>query len=90
MPVRIRHPTFAELSLAPALGLKAGGMGSDNRISPSVGDSWKIRSNLTLTLTCVVRYVRDLGRTDGDLGHRVQRIKDLFETGRAQSFASIC
>lgn len=50
----------------PAFGFKAGGLGPDNRISWYVGDSWKIRPNFTLSYG--LRYVRDTGRTDSDLG----------------------
>jgi hypothetical protein len=50
----------------PGFGLPGGGLGPDNRISFYVGDSWKIRRNFTLTGG--VRYVRDTGRTDSDLG----------------------
>jgi hypothetical protein len=50
----------------PAFGLPGGGLGPDNRIQFYGGDTWKIRSNLTLTYG--VRYVRDTGRTDSDLG----------------------
>ena len=49
-----------------AFGLPGGGLGPDNRLSWYVGDSWKLRPNFTLTLG--VRYVRDTGRTDSDLG----------------------
>jgi hypothetical protein len=49
----------------PSFGFPFGGLGPDNRISWYVGDSWKIRSNLTLTYG--LRYVRDTGRTDSDL-----------------------
>jgi hypothetical protein len=49
----------------PSFGFPAGGLGPDNRISWYVGDSWKIRPNLTLTYG--LRYVRDTGRTDSDL-----------------------
>jgi hypothetical protein len=49
----------------PALGFPAGGLGPDNRLGLYVGDSWKIRSNFTMSLG--VRYVRDTGRTDSDL-----------------------
>jgi hypothetical protein len=49
----------------PALGFPAGGLGPDNRLGLYVGDSWKIRPNLTLTPG--LRYVRDTGRTDSDL-----------------------
>jgi len=49
----------------PAFGFPLGGLGPDNRIGAYIGDSWKIRPNLTLTYG--VRYVRDTGRTDSDL-----------------------
>ena len=49
----------------PAFGFKGGGLGPDNRVSWYVGDSWKVRPNLTLTYG--LRYVRDTGRTDSDL-----------------------
>jgi hypothetical protein len=50
----------------PSFGYPGGGLGPDNRLSWYVGDSWKIRPNLTLTYG--LRYVRDTGRTDSDLG----------------------
>jgi len=50
----------------PAFGFPAGGSGPDNRISFYVGDAWKLRPNFTLTYG--LRYVRDSGRTDSDLG----------------------
>ncbi len=50
----------------PAFGFPAGGSGPDNRISFYFGDAWKIKPNLTLTYG--LRYVRDSGRTDSDLG----------------------
>jgi Carboxypeptidase regulatory-like domain len=49
----------------PAFGQPFGGNGPDNRIAFYVGDSWKIKQNVTLTYG--VRYVRDTGRTDSDL-----------------------
>jgi len=45
-----------------ALGFPAGGLGPDNRILLYLGDSWKIKSNFTLTYG--FRYERDTGRTD--------------------------
>jgi Carboxypeptidase regulatory-like domain len=50
----------------PAFGFPAGGSGPDNRISLYVGDAWKLAPNFTLTYG--LRYVRDSGRTDSDLG----------------------
>jgi hypothetical protein len=50
----------------PAFGFPAGASGPDNRISLYFGDAWKIKPNLTLTYG--LRYVRDTGRTDSDLG----------------------
>ncbi|MFZ0733465.1 MAG: carboxypeptidase regulatory-like domain-containing protein [Candidatus Sulfotelmatobacter sp.] len=50
----------------PALGFPAGGLGPDNRISLYIGDSWKVRTNLTVALG--LRWERDTGRTDSDLG----------------------
>jgi hypothetical protein len=49
----------------PAFGAPFGGTGPDNRVAFYVGDSWKVKSNVTLTYG--VRYVRDTGRTDSDL-----------------------
>jgi carboxypeptidase family protein len=50
----------------PALGFPAGGLGPDNRMAFYIGDSWKIRRNLTISPG--LRWVRDTGRTDSDLG----------------------
>jgi hypothetical protein len=49
----------------PALGFPAGGLGPDNRLGLYVGDSWKVKPNLTLSVG--VRYDRDTGRVDSDL-----------------------
>jgi len=49
-----------------AFGFPGGGLGPDNRFSWYIGDSWKIKRNFTLTAG--LRYVRDTGRTDSDLG----------------------
>ena len=48
----------------PALGFPAGGQ-HDNRLQWYIGDNWRIRPNLNLTLA--IRYVRDTGRSDADL-----------------------
>jgi hypothetical protein len=48
----------------PSFGYPAGG-NFDTRIEFYVGDSWKIRPNLTLSYG--LHYVRDTGRTDSDL-----------------------
>ncbi len=48
-----------------AFGFPAGGLGPDNRFYWYVGDSWKVKPNLTLTYG--LRYMRDSGRTDSDL-----------------------
>jgi hypothetical protein len=48
-----------------AFGFPFGGIGPDNRLGLYVGDSWKVKPNLTLTYG--VRYDRDTGRTDSDL-----------------------
>src|ERR1700683_731696 len=49
-------------TLTAALGFPAGGLGPDNRVLLYLGDSWKIKSNFTLTYG--LRYERDTGRTD--------------------------
>jgi hypothetical protein len=51
---------FTEL---PAFKLAAGGQ-FDNRFQAYLGDSWKIKPNLTLTYG--LRYVRDTGRTNSE------------------------
>ncbi|HEX3436871.1 MAG TPA: TonB-dependent receptor, partial [Pseudacidobacterium sp.] len=53
-------------TLEPALGFPAGGLGPDNRIGIYFGDVWKYSSNSTITLG--IRWDRDTGRTDSDLG----------------------
>lgn len=53
-------------SAKPAFGLAGGGQGPDHRFSWYIGDSWKVRSNFTVTFG--LRYVRDTARTDTDLG----------------------
>ncbi|HEY1658208.1 MAG TPA: carboxypeptidase regulatory-like domain-containing protein [Candidatus Sulfotelmatobacter sp.] len=45
-----------------ALGFPAGGLGPDNRVLLYLGDSWKVKSNFTLSYG--LRYERDTGRTD--------------------------
>jgi len=49
----------------PAVGYPAGGLGPDNRFAAYIGDTWKIRPNLTMIYG--LRYVRDTNRTDSDL-----------------------
>jgi hypothetical protein len=53
-------------SAKSAFGYPGGGLGPDNRLSLYLGDNWKIRHNFNLTLG--LRYSRDTGRTDTDLG----------------------
>jgi len=43
-----------------------GGESADTRVQFYVGDVWKVRPNLSVTAG--LRYVRDSGRTDSDLG----------------------
>ncbi|MFL6439317.1 MAG: carboxypeptidase regulatory-like domain-containing protein [Terriglobales bacterium] len=49
---------------APAFGFPSGGQ-FDNRFQWYLGDTWKIRPNLTFNYG--LRYVRDTGRTNSDL-----------------------
>jgi len=60
----------------PALGFPAGGLGPDNRIGLYLGDSWKVKPNLTLSVG--VRYDRDTGRTDSDLAP-IPELSTLFD-----------
>jgi Carboxypeptidase regulatory-like domain len=53
-------------SAKSAFGYPGGGLGPDNRLSLYIGDSWKVKSNFTLTLG--LRYARDTGRSDTELG----------------------
>jgi hypothetical protein len=53
-------------SAKSAFGLPGGGQGPDHRFSWYIGDSWKVKPNVTVTLG--LRYVRDTARTDTDLG----------------------
>jgi hypothetical protein len=49
-----------------AFGYPAGGYGPDNRVEWYFGDAWKVRRNFVLNLG--LRYVRDTGREDSNLG----------------------
>lgn len=53
----------------PEFGLPGGGQ-RDNRISAYVGDTWKIRRNLTVNYG--VNWVREDGKSDSDLGSIAQ------------------
>ncbi|MCU1269571.1 MAG: Oar protein [Acidobacteriaceae bacterium] len=50
----------------PAFGFPGGGLGPDNRLALYFGDAWKVKPYFTLTYG--IRYVRDTGRTDSDIG----------------------
>jgi len=64
--------SFTELQ---RFGKPNGGLGPDDRFGVYVGDSWKIKPNLSLTIG--VRYDRDTGRTDSDL-NTTQVINNFF------------
>jgi len=49
-----------------ALGFPGGGLGPDNRIEAYGGDGWRFKRSLLLTFG--LRYVRETGRVDHDLG----------------------
>jgi Carboxypeptidase regulatory-like domain len=49
-----------------AFGFSGGGLGPDNQIEAYIGDGWRVKPNLTLTYG--LRYVRDTGRADSNLG----------------------
>lgn len=49
-----------------SFGFPAGGLGPDNRFQWYLGDAWKLRRDFTLTAG--LRYVRDTGRVDSNLG----------------------
>jgi hypothetical protein len=49
----------------PAFNAPCSGTPPDNRLGLYVGDSWKVKPNLTVTYG--VRYSRDTGRADSDL-----------------------
>src|SRR5580700_12047661 len=49
----------------PAFNAPCSGTPPDNRLGLYLGDSWKVKPNLTVTYG--LRYVRDSGRSDSDL-----------------------
>jgi hypothetical protein len=50
----------------PSFGFPGGGLGPDNRFETYVGDVWRVRPRLALSLG--LHYGRDTGRVDSDLG----------------------
>ena len=56
---------FSCFSEKSGFGDSCGGFG-DTRLQAYLGDTWKFRPNLTVTVG--VQYVRDTGRSDSDLG----------------------
>lgn len=64
-----------------SFGFPGGGLGPDDRFSWYIGDSWKVKPNFTLTAG--LRYVRDTGRTDSDIGHiaALDQFNNQFYTG---------
>jgi len=50
----------------PSFNFPGGGLGPDNRIETYLGDVWKVRPRLTLSLG--LHYAHDTGRVDSDLG----------------------
>jgi Carboxypeptidase regulatory-like domain len=64
--------SFTELQ---RFGKPGGGLGPDDRFDAYIGDSWKVKPNLTLSYG--VRYVRDTGRTDSDL-NTTEAINNFF------------
>jgi len=49
-----------------SFGYPAGGYGPDNRLEGYIGDAWKVRHNFIVSAG--LRYVRDTGRVDSNLG----------------------
>jgi hypothetical protein len=47
-----------------SFGFPAGGLGPDNRVALYFGDSWRVKTNLTVSAG--LRWARDTGRTDSD------------------------
>jgi hypothetical protein len=63
----------------PAFNAPCSGTPPDNRLGLYVGDSWKIKPNLTVTYG--VRYVRDTGRSDSDLPALPAQQLNLIQPG---------